>query len=75
MRGNETKVLLGILDDMIKHFNDTNNQSFLVRIYGVFTIQTDVFGTVDILLMENTLKRKYKNPFVTFDLKGSLVNR
>ena len=65
-----------MLDDMIDHITMTKNQSFLVRIYGIFTIETSVFGSVDIILMENSLKsRRPHNDFMAFDLKGSLVNR
>ena len=56
MRGNEKNVLLNILDDLIKHFEETENKSLLARIYGMFTIKTDVFHQVDILIMENTIK-------------------
>ena len=74
-RGDEKKILLAMLDDMILHFKQ-NNKSLLVRIYGIFTITTNIFGSVDIILMENTLKqRNPSNPFMNFDLKGSVTNR
>lgn len=38
LRGSEKKVLLGMLDDLIKYFEYNNNESLLARIYGVFTI-------------------------------------
>ena len=47
-----------MLDDMIAHFKQTSNNSCLVRIYGIFTIDTSVFDPVDIILMENTLKSR-----------------
>ena len=48
----------------------------MVRIYGLFTIDTNVFGKVDIIIMENTLKNRHKtHPLITFDLKGSLIHR
>ena len=65
-----------MLDDMIKHYTETENKSFLVRVYGIFTVTTNVFSPVDIILMENTLSsHKSSNPFMLFDLKGSRVNR
>ena len=70
MRRNEKQVIMNILDDLIVHF--TNNQSLLVKIYGVYTITTKYFGSIDIILMENCFKnRNNNNPFMLFDLKGS----
>jgi len=75
-RRNEKAIVLGMLDEMVKHIESTNNESFLVRIYGIFTVKTSVFGAVDIILMQNTLSHHdSKKPFMMFDLKGSLVNR
>jgi len=50
----ERNVLIGkngILDDYIKHIKKTNNKSFLARIYGIFTIETNYYGNVDIIIM------------------------
>ena len=58
MRGSEKRVLLGMLDDLISHFKKTNNESLLARIYGVFTIQTNVFKSVDVIVMQ-----KYSSSF------------
>ena len=46
-----------MLDEMVEHITQTNNESFLVRIYGIFTVKSNVFGAVDIILMQNTLSR------------------
>lgn len=43
MNSKERKLLLGMLDDMIEHYKATNNQSLIARIYGVFTIKTNLF--------------------------------
>lgn len=51
MRGSEKRVLLGMLDDLILHFKKTNNESLLAKIYGVFTINTNVFKSVDVIVM------------------------
>ena len=76
MRGTEKAVLLNILDDLIKHFELTGNKSLLARIYGMFTIKTNVFHSVDVIIMENTTRMlNAKNPKMTFDLKGSSNNR
>ena len=76
MRGTEKKVLLEMLDDLIVHFTKTNNESLLARIYGVYTIKTNVFKSVDVVVMQNTvLKEKVSNPSMFFDLKGSSKGR
>ena len=63
-----------MLPDMIEHFKD--NRSLLAKIYGCYTIKTNVFEPVDILVMQNTAKVESKeNEKMTFDLKGSLKNR
>ena len=63
MRGSEKKVLLGMLDDLVNHFVKTNNESLLARIYGVFTIKTNVFKSVDVIVMQNTvILEKKSNP-------------
>lgn len=51
MRGTEKKVLLSMLDDLILHFENTDNQSLLARIYGLFTIKTNVFKSVNVIIM------------------------
>ena len=51
MNSKERKLLLGMLDDMIEHYRATNNQSLIARIYGVFTIKTNLFQNLDIMIM------------------------
>lgn len=76
MRGTEKKVLLNMLDDLIQHYKNTNNKSLLTRIYGVFTIKTNVFKSVDVIVMQNIIKLANKNnPCMYFDLKGSRQGR
>ena len=48
------KTMLKILDSYIDHIVTLNNKSLLVRIYGLFTIQSDYFSNLELLLMENT---------------------
>lgn len=76
MRGTEKKVLLSMLDDLILHFEKTDNRSLLARIYGLFTIKTNVFKSVNVIIMQNTviLTNKAK-PRMSFDLKGSSAGR
>ena len=57
MRGSEKKILIDMLDDLIQHFQKTENLSMLARIYGLFTIKTNVFKSVDVIIMQNTFLR------------------
>ena len=48
----------------------------IARIYGLFTIKTNYYEQVDIIIMENTSNLFNKrNKKYAFDLKGSLVDR
>ena len=68
--------MLNMLDDLIKHYQNTNNQSLLARIYGIFTIKTSVFAPVDVIIMENTAQlQKNKHSSMIFDIKGSIIGR
>lgn len=72
MRGTEKRVLLNMLDDLIHHFKKTENKSLLARIYGVFTIKTNVFKSVDVIVMQNVVQLAHKSSScMYFDLKGS----
>ena len=51
LQGSEKKELLGMLNEMIEHFEDTRNESLIARIYGVFTIKTSVFDDLDVVIM------------------------
>jgi pantothenate kinase len=72
----EMERLLNMLDSLIEHFEKTNNRSLIARIYGVFTIKTNLFDPLNIIIMQNTSKlTNPKSPKVTFDIKGSTINR
>ena len=51
LRGKERKNIIGMLDDLIRHFKLTQNKSLLSRIYGVFTIKTNFYTPMDVILM------------------------
>ena len=53
MRRDEKKILIDMLDDMIIHLKN-HKKSLMVRIYGIYTLKTKMFGSVDLILMENT---------------------
>ena len=54
LRGQEKKHMLNMLDDYIMHIKGTQNKSLLARIYGIFTIETNYFDPLDIIVMQNT---------------------
>ena len=48
----------------------------IARIYGIFTIKTNYYSDVDIIIMENTSNLLNKNNINhSFDLKGSMIGR
>ena len=72
----EIKILLKMLDKMIDHFRATSNQSLLARVYGVFTIKTNMYAPLSIIVMQNTsMLQSTKHKNMVFDLKGSIANR
>lgn len=54
MNSEEKKKMLEMLDAYIDHITATNNESLLARIYGIFSVSTNYFATVNIMIMENT---------------------
>lgn len=66
-----------MLDSYIDHIVQSENRSMLVRIYGLYTIQSEYFAPLDLIVMENICRGynpKSSKQFA-FDLKGSVVNR
>jgi 1-phosphatidylinositol-4-phosphate 5-kinase len=51
LKGREKKILIDFLDDYIDHIEKTNNKSLLARIYGIFTVKTNYFDPLDIIVM------------------------
>ena len=65
-----------MLDKMIEHFKQWGNKSLLARIYGVFSLKTNIFSNLDIIVMQNSVQMiDPMNHKMTFDLKGSRINR
>lgn len=72
----EVKLLDLILPDYLKHITDRENQSMLARIYGIFTIKTNYFVPLNVMIMQNTYQSSARSDCVLkFDLKGSTVAR
>ena len=53
----ESALMLDMLEDYVKHIK---KGSLLARIYGIFTIKTKFFDDLDIMLMQNTAKLRFK---------------
>ena len=51
----ELNLLLKRLDEFARHFQE-NPDSFLAKIFGVFTVNTKYMSDVHIMLMENTMQ-------------------
>lgn len=68
--------LLQFLGSLVNHYFTTNNESVLARIYGIFTIETNVFGTFTVIVMQNTLKTysRYGVP-MAFNMTGNKKRR
>ena len=56
------------------HINKHPN-SFLARIYGIYTVKMEEIEPVSLILMGNTKRCDDRNLEHVFDLKGSFVNR
>ena len=74
LQGNEKKVLLKMLDDLMVHY-EKNSDSLLARIYGMYTLKSQYFSSVDVIIMKNTAYMEQSKEKMVFDIKGSTVNR
>jgi hypothetical protein len=43
--------MLSMLDDYVKHIKSLGNKSLIARIYGIFSIKTNQFATLDVMIM------------------------
>jgi 1-phosphatidylinositol-4-phosphate 5-kinase len=76
LRGNEKKILLGMLDKFIKHMCNTDGKSKIAKIFGLFRMRTKVYAPLDFIIMENVTQMIDQENFkVAFDLKGSTYGR
>lgn len=75
MSTTELQLMLRILPKYVAHIKQ-HKQTLLSKILGVFTVKTESFDEVHVMIMENTLR--FKDPDnlkYIFDLKGSTVDR
>mmetsp|Transcript_29302 Transcript_29302/g.44136 ORF Transcript_29302/g.44136 Transcript_29302/m.44136 type:complete len:81 (-) Transcript_29302:753-995(-) len=65
-----------MLDAFVGHLKKTKNRSLIARIYGVYTIKTNLFQQLDVIIMANSVDVVSKRSSrLTFDLKGSTIKR
>ncbi|CAD8176701.1 unnamed protein product [Paramecium octaurelia] len=72
IKQSEIRLIQEILEDYYKYI--VNNQTFLAKFYGMFSISIEGFSQIHLLLMENIFQQ-IPDQRVVYDLKGSLVNR
>jgi hypothetical protein len=51
LNAGELKNLLKMVDPMVEHLKNTDNKSVLARIYCVFTIKTNLFSPLSVMVM------------------------
>lgn len=49
---------MNMLDDFIYYLIINDNRSLIAKIFGLFTIRTDRFKPIDMIIMENTAQRE-----------------
>lgn len=54
LQGKEKDVLVEMLEGFVNHLKSTNGNTLLAKVYGLYTIKTNVFDPLDIMLMQNT---------------------
>ena len=66
-----------IIDRYIQHIEESKNGSMLARIYGIFSITTNYFVKLNVMIMQKTdvLLDSKKSKVIKFDLKGSRIGR
>ena len=51
LRGNEKETIYKIIDDLIEYVKDSKNRTLLAKIYGLYTIKTNLFEPLDVIVM------------------------
>jgi len=75
MSKTEIKHMIRSLPAYYEHI-DTFANSFLARIFGIFTVNIDKFDPLHVLIMQNSLPKVEDTELAyCFDIKGSSINR
>ena len=51
LRGHEKETIFRIIDDLIVHVKKSENKTLLAKIYGLYTIKTNMFADLDVIVM------------------------
>ena len=51
LRGKEREILLGMLDSFFTYLKEVDNHSLIAKIYGVFTVKTNIYSDIDFVIM------------------------
>ena len=72
----EVKQMLRVLAIYLEHLEQNKDNTYIAKIYGIFTISMDKFSPISVMIMENVLPNiKHSELQFTFDMKGSQINR
>lgn len=75
MHEKEINHMLRSLPLYLEHV-DTNPNSLIAKIYGIFTVRMDQFEPIHVMIMQNTIPAIENTELqYVFDLKGSQINR
>lgn len=68
--------MLRILANYLEHLETNKDNTYIAKIFGMFTITMDKFTPISVMIMENTLPNIIHSELhYTFDMKGSQINR
>ena len=70
----QRKNLIRNLDAYIQHLKDSNNQSLLARVYGMYCLKTKYFTPVTLILMQNTASLSSRRAS-TFEISGHFQHK
>lgn len=72
----EVKQMIRVLPAYLEHLEENDENTYIAKMYGMFTISMDKFTPISVMIMENTLPNiRHSELHYTFDMKGSQINR
>ncbi len=70
----ELEIFMLSIEKYFSHIKNNPN-SLIARIYGLYQVKMKGIVPVNFILMANTIKCQNKKGLLTYDLKGSIINR
>jgi 1-phosphatidylinositol-4-phosphate 5-kinase len=72
----ERKFILRTINKQVRHLRANGNRSLLSRIYGVFTLTTNYFAPLELVLMQNSFNPVFpQSRLLKFEIKGTTMKR